>query len=158
MITVDVKQSAVLPPLARATAGRRAAGACLVAGRGDRGCGALRDRTGPGLTMALSWRALAQLARLRGGRPSRRWTGGAFAHVPLRLGRVAVLADDLAERAHDIGMRVVVWTVNDISTMHRLLDAGVDGIITDRPDRLREVLISRGQWTVPVPREERRGA
>jgi glycerophosphoryl diester phosphodiesterase len=39
--------------------------------------------------------------------------------------------------------------VNDSPTMHRLLDRGVDGIITDRPDVLREVLVARGQWHVP---------
>ena len=45
--------------------------------------------------------------------------------------------------AHDAGVRSIVWTVNDPDTMHRLLDHGVEGIITDRPDLLREVLIAR---------------
>jgi glycerophosphoryl diester phosphodiesterase len=62
---------------------------------------------------------------------------------------VPVFRDDLVARARDAGIRVIVWTVNDPDTMHRLLDNGVDGVITDRPDLLREVLISRGQWHTP---------
>ena len=49
-------------------------------------------------------------------------------------------------RAHELGIRVIVWTVDDPAAMRALLDMGVDGIITDRPDLLREVLISRGEW------------
>ncbi|MEM6337568.1 MAG: glycerophosphodiester phosphodiesterase [Bacteroidota bacterium] len=46
---------------------------------------------------------------------------------------------DMIQTARDLGMRVVPWTVNDESAMRTLLDAGVDGIITDYPDRLRRV-------------------
>ena len=42
-----------------------------------------------------------------------------------------------------------VWTVDDPAAMQRMLDAGVDGIITDRTDLLRDVLIERGQWADP---------
>ena len=63
-----------------------------------------------------------------------------------------VFVERLVTGAHGIGVKVVVWTVNDQPSMVRLLDAGVDGIITDRPDLLREVLMARGEWTpMPVP-------
>ena len=60
--------------------------------------------------------------------------GGAFAHVPLRLGRMPIHSERVIARAHELGIRVVVWTVDDPATMRSLLDAGVDGIITDHPE------------------------
>lgn len=44
------------------------------------------------------------------------------------------------KEAHDLGLRVMVWTVNGRDAMRYLIDMGVDGIITDRPDVLKEVL------------------
>lgn len=52
-------------------------------------------------------------------------------------------ADALA-RAHGLGLTVVVWTVNDPARMDALITLGVDGIISDRPDRLRRVAADRG--------------
>ncbi len=51
---------------------------------------------------------------------------------------------EMVEAAHARDIDVVPWTVNDPETMHVLMDLGVDGIITDRPDRLRTVLTERG--------------
>ncbi|MEE1940091.1 glycerophosphodiester phosphodiesterase family protein [Streptomyces sp. TRM 70361] len=50
----------------------------------------------------------------------------------------------MVARAHAAGMRVIPWTVNDPATMHKLIDDGVDGIITDYPDRLRTVMARHG--------------
>ncbi|MCW2738845.1 glycerophosphodiester phosphodiesterase family protein [Nocardioides sp.] len=125
-----------------------------VAGAWSRWLRRLQDEA-PGVTTALGWRALTTLiACSRGGvRPvGLGATGparGAFAHVPVKLGRMPILSERVIARAHEHGIRVVVWTVDDPATMRSLLDAGVDGIITDRPDVLRDVLISRGQWTRP---------
>ncbi len=52
--------------------------------------------------------------------------------------------------AHDRGLAVKVWTVNDEDRMNQLIDLGVDGIITDYPDRLRRVLATRG-IDLPLP-------
>ena len=46
--------------------------------------------------------------------------------------------------AHAIGVRVVVWTVNEAAQIDKLLDLGVDGIISDRPDVVRQVMEKRG--------------
>ncbi len=147
--TIDVKDPATVPALADLLAANDVARRVCVAGARGSWLRALADLVGPDLSTALSWRELAVLTSTR----SRRAYGSAgFAHVPLRLGRVPVFRDDLVMRAHDAGVRVVVWTVNDTDTMNRLLDHGVDGIISDRPDLLREVLISRGQWHTPDTR------
>lgn len=54
--------------------------------------------------------------------------------IPERQGRVRVLSPRLVEAAHAAGVEVHVWTVNDVDDMTRLLDAGVDGLVTDRGD------------------------
>ncbi|HCT14843.1 glycerophosphodiester phosphodiesterase family protein [Corynebacterium nuruki] len=48
------------------------------------------------------------------------------------------------DRAHAAGFRVLPWTVNDVDEMTRYLDAGADGIITDYPTRLKDLLEARG--------------
>ena len=54
---------------------------------------------------------------------------------------------DLTE-AHALGLRVVVWTVNEPADIEAMLDLGVDGIISDYPDRVREAMAGRG---LPLP-------
>ncbi|WP_328999849.1 glycerophosphodiester phosphodiesterase [Kribbella sp. NBC_00709] len=71
---------------------------------------------------------------------------GACLQIPQAYGPLRVLTPGLIERAHAKGKQVHVWTVDDPADMRRMLDAGVDGIITDRTDLLREVLVERGQW------------
>jgi glycerophosphoryl diester phosphodiesterase len=142
---LDVKHRTVIRPLADLlNAAGLAPRVCVAAARGH-WLRELRELAGPELCTALSWRDLARLAS----RPGGGYGHAGFAHIPLRLGRVPVFRDDLVARAHDAGVRAIVWTVNDTDTMHRLLDHGVDGIITDRPDLLREVLLARGQWHTP---------
>jgi glycerophosphoryl diester phosphodiesterase len=60
----------------------------------------------------------------------------------------AMVDADLVRAAHAREMPVIVWTVNDESCMHRMIEAGVDGVITDYPDRLRDVMAARG---MPLP-------
>jgi glycerophosphoryl diester phosphodiesterase len=58
------------------------------------------------------------------------------------------LTPELAAEARALGLKLLPWTVNDPAEMARLIDLGVDGLITDYPDRLRKVLAAKG---IPLP-------
>jgi glycerophosphoryl diester phosphodiesterase len=60
------------------------------------------------------------------------------------------LNEALVKEAKDLGLSVVPWTVNDPPDMERLIAWGVDGIITDYPDRLRDVMAAKG-LALPQP-------
>ncbi|MDI6627800.1 MAG: glycerophosphodiester phosphodiesterase family protein [Rhodococcus sp. (in: high G+C Gram-positive bacteria)] len=60
------------------------------------------------------------------------------------------VTQDMVDSAHERGIRVIPWTVDDPDTMRALMDLGVDGLITDYPDRLRTVMSERG-LTLPAP-------
>ncbi|WP_159700174.1 glycerophosphodiester phosphodiesterase [Arthrobacter sp. 18067] len=66
--------------------------------------------------------------------------------VPVRYGRLPVVTPGFIRRAHRLGRQVHVWTINDPAEMDRLLDLGIDGVVSDRVDLLKEVLVRRGQW------------
>ena len=68
------------------------------------------------------------------------------AQVPDRLGPLRLVTPKLVELAHQHGVRVHVWTIDDADEMRRLLDLGVDGIMTDRIETLRDVMVERGSW------------
>lgn len=146
--TIDLKDEAAVVPLARLLRHKPFADRVCVAGAWDGWLARLR-RLAPNVQTALGWRSLTALIwhSRTGTRPSHRVATAPFAHVPIKLGAVPIFVERLVRHAHGIAVRVIVWTVDDPGWMHLLLDMGVDGIITDRPDVLREVLIERGTWT-----------
>lgn len=103
----------------------------------------LRKRLGSGL--------LTNLAPLHVGllRVIGRLPGGAatVAQVPVESGWFRVVNARFIASAQREGIPVHVWTIDDRDEMHRLLDLGVDGIMTDRPEVLRDVFVERGIWS-----------
>ena len=152
---IDLKEPEAVPGLLADVRRTRAAGRVCLSGAPDRVlCDAASAE--PGVTTALGWRTLVQLiaaARLRAPAPglARRPRHARWAHVPDRLLGAGVLTEGVVSRAVDLGLHVMAWTVDDPDRMRALLDIGVRGVITDRPDLLREVLVARGQWRAPRP-------
>jgi glycerophosphoryl diester phosphodiesterase len=68
------------------------------------------------------------------------------AQVPTRTRGFPLLTSGFVRTCHRRGIEVHVWTIDDPGEMDRLLDMGVDGIMTDVPAVLKDVLIRRGQW------------
>ena len=68
--------------------------------------------------------------------------------MPHRRGPVPVVTRELVRRAHAARAQVHVWTVDDPDEMDELLDLGVDGLITDYPDRLRGIREIESCWSV----------
>jgi glycerophosphoryl diester phosphodiesterase len=63
--------------------------------------------------------------------------------IPDSFGGRPLVTEQLVRHAHDYGIAVHVWTINKPDQMHALLDLGVDGLVTDHPERLSDVLRDR---------------
>lgn len=154
-VNIDVKSAPAIGPLAKALHRTKAWDRVCVASFSDRRLNRIRTRMrvlaqrdvctalGPRgvLTLrahtAAGWtRPLARLAR----------SGVACAQVPYTIGPLPFVTRTFVETAHELGLQVHVWTVNERQWMERLLDLGVDGIITDELELLREVMDARGLW------------
>jgi len=105
----------------------------------------LHDYLGPGLCRAPAWRGVLSV-RLAGlGLPVPP-PPEPMLQVPETFRGIPVVVPGFVRAAHRMGIAVQVWTVNDGAAMVRLLDMGVDAIMTDRPTLLRDILKKRGQW------------
>ena len=87
------------------------------------------------------------VAAVRLGRPGR-GLAARLSRLSVRCTQVpvGVATESYVHRAHAVGLQVHVWTINDRGVMANLLDLGVDGIMTDETEALRDVLAARGQW------------
>ena len=65
---------------------------------------------------------------------------------PPRVRGLDIVNARFVSNAHRLGLPVHVWTINKRHEMERLLDLGVDGIMTDETELLRDVMNSRGWW------------
>ncbi|MYT36860.1 glycerophosphodiester phosphodiesterase [Streptomyces sp. SID8356] len=102
---------------------------------------------GPRLATSYGVRGVLGLRLRSWGIPAALRAGAVCAQVPERQGGIPVVDARFVRTAHARGLQVHVWTVNEPDRMRRLLDLGVDGIMTDHIETLRTVLSERGAWS-----------
>jgi len=141
-VNIDVKTPAAIGPLVAAVGRTGAVDRVCVGSFSDRSVAAARARLGARLCTSLGPRGVLAL---RVGSLRRPVAG--CAQVPVRFGPVPVLDRRFLAAAHRRGLPVHAWTVNAPAEMHRLLDLGVDGIMTDDAVALRDVLRERRVWS-----------
>ncbi len=106
----------------------------------------LRRRMGPRLCTSMGPWDVTRLWATAKGMPVGGFAAGCAQVSPTHRGLTIVEPRFVAE-AHRRTLPVHVWTINEAPEMTRLLDLGVDGLMTDRPSLLKRVLQERGQWT-----------
>ncbi|MDQ2729094.1 MAG: glycerophosphodiester phosphodiesterase [Actinomycetota bacterium] len=147
---IDAKHDAVVGPLARVICRAGAIERVCVTSFSDRRLVRVRRALGPEVCTAMGPVAIAALRAT--GFTRRTLLAGAWAQpagaaqVPMSHGRISVVDPRFIATAHRLGLAVHVWTVNDAATMERVVDLGVDGIMTDQPTLLRTILERRGLW------------
>lgn len=140
-VNIDCKSDAAVPALVDTLRRTAALQRVCVGAFSDRRIRRIRSMLGPELCSALG---PVGVAALRFGAPTP--PGAHTAQVPVRQGRLTIVDERFVDRAHRRGIEVHVWTVDEPDEMERLLDIGVDGLMTDRPTVLRDVLNGRGHW------------
>lgn len=143
---VDVKAEPALHPLLDLLRRTRAWDRVCVGSFSEARVARAQALAGPRLATSYGTRGVLGLRLRSYGMPAALRRSAVCAQVPVTHGRVRVVDHRFVRAAHARGLQVHVWTVNDESQMRRLLDLGVDGIVSDHIETLRDVLKDRGAW------------
>lgn len=153
-LNIDVKADSAVDPLVDLVRRTGCEDRICVASFSDRRLRRIRRALGPTVCTSTG---PAETARLRFASYTTRF--GPLAprnvgcvQVPVQAGGIPVVTRGFVDTAHRNGLQVHVWTINTRTEMERLLDLGVDGIVTDETETLRSVLLDRGSW---APRADR---
>ena len=144
-VNIDAKHDAAVEPLAAVLDSTRAHDRVCVAAFSDRRLVRFRRLTGGRVCTAAGPGDIARLRIASFGSPVGR-LASACAQVPVHYGRMRIVDRSFIRAAHRRGLQVHVWTIDEAAEMRRLLELGVDGIMTDRPVVLKQVLQDRGEW------------
>ena len=142
---IDTKSDATVLPLIQAIRTHRALDRVCVGSFIDRRIKKCRDELGPDLCTSMGRFEALRLTMAARGLADPSLLTAACAQLPPRA-HIDVTTPALFELAHSLNIHVHVWTINEPDQMRTLVHQGADGIMTDRPRILRDVLIECGVW------------
>ena len=145
MVNVDPKHDSAVEALAETLCRTDAVDRVCIGSFSDSRIARLRDLLGPTLCTSMGPRAVARLRAASLGVPSGDLAAPCV-QVPPSQGPITLVDARFLRAAHRRSIAVHVWTIDEPAEMHRLLDLGVDGIMTDKPAVLRDVFVERGLW------------
>jgi glycerophosphoryl diester phosphodiesterase len=147
-INIDVKDPRAIGTLADVIKRTHALDRVCIAAFSDRRIRAARAALGPRLCTSVGPREVVRLRAASYGRWLRSIAplGVPCVQVPTVAARLALVDRRFVETAHALGMHVHVWTIDDRDEIERVLDLGVDGVMTDELEVLRDALTARGAW------------
>lgn len=143
---IEAKTDQVVAPLVRLIRSSKVMERICIGSFSDRRIGYLRKELGPGLCTSLGRGGVTRLRLASLGLPLCKIPEAQVVQVPTRYRGLPVVDRRFLAAARCRGLAVQVWTVNERTEMERLIAQGVDGLITDRPSLLREVLRAQNLW------------
>jgi glycerophosphoryl diester phosphodiesterase len=146
-VNIDCKSDAVVAPLIQQLRNSHCLDRVCIGSFSDQRLARIREEFGSSVCTSMGPREVAALVLSTHARiPLRPTKHALIAQVPVRQGPIPVVTKRTVRRAHDLGLFVHVWTIDDPQEIGRLLDLGADGIMSDDTIALRDVFSARGIW------------
>ena len=145
-LNIDAKHDEVVEPLADLLSRTQTLDRVCIGSFSDRRLDHFRTLFGGEVCTSMGPKGVARMRAASFG-VGRKIPEGNCLQVPTHAGKIPLVDRRFIRKAHRAGLPVHVWTIDVEEEMHRLLDLGVDGIMTDRPAALRAVMESRRQWS-----------
>lgn len=146
-LNIDCKSDAVVAPLIQQLRSSKCLDRVCIGSFSDKRLARIREEFGSSVCTSMGPREVATLVMSTHARvPIRPTRHALVAQIPVQQGPIPVVTKRTVQRAHDLGLFVHVWTIDDPQEIGRLLDLGADGIMSDDTIALRDVFSARGIW------------
>lgn len=148
-INIDPKRDNAAGPLIQLLKDANAVERVCVNSFSGRRTAGIREALGPNLCTGMGPLSTTRLRFSSWAGPAGFVFGGfaeGCAQIPTEQYGITLVDENLVGKAHELGLQVHVWTIDDPDEMRRLIEVGVDGLMTDEPALMKTVLSEMGLW------------